>query len=208
MKARDKIIISIIFLVVIGLFSYLFFYESSTPLTPREGEQFINPELNFGMSNKWFTYLSEQENPDFIESNGYYIYGPVDGDYGIIILHPISKNLPRYLGTYINLNNTNKNYTLQIKVANIAGKVSFANSSNCNDNIFEIYLSDIFSSGDVILIDRITANSKDGWIYKEYNLNGYRGNWYYLEILSTAGGPCGNWNGEWGAIGYLNIKEV
>jgi hypothetical protein len=164
------------------------------------------PDLIFGKSNRPFAYVSEQENPDFLESNGYYVYGPVDNEYGMIVLHPISKDLPRYLGTYVLLNDTNKTYTLQIKVANIAGKINFASPTDCNDNVFEIYLSD-FSNGDTHTIDKVTVNSQDGWVYKEYNLNNYKGKIYYLQILGKAGGSCGNWKGEWGAVGYLNIKE-
>lgn len=196
----------LIFLGFIILFGFYFFYKPSSQL-PKEKGYFMVPDLIFGKNDKPFAYISEQENPDLLESNGYYVYGPVDNEYGVIVLHPISKDLPRYIGTFILLNDTEKTYILQIKVANIAGKISFAPSTNCNDNIFEVYLSDIFSSGDTYTLDKITVNSEDGWVYKEYNLNDYKGKQLYLQILSKSGGPCGDWKGEWGAIGYLNVKE-
>lgn len=200
------IIISIALLTF--LFYFLFLFKplpSKNVVAPKS--QFINPDLIFGNKNKPFIYLNYEENPDFIESNGFYVYGPVDEDYGIIVLHPISRDIPRYLGTFLLLNDTNKRYILQIKVGNIAGKISFAEPTQCNDNIFEILLSDIFESGDTYLLEKIEVNSNDGWVYKEYDLTNLKGKNYYLVILSKAGGKCGNWNGEWGAVSYLNLKE-
>ncbi|MEM5831007.1 MAG: hypothetical protein QXJ14_03785 [Candidatus Aenigmatarchaeota archaeon] len=194
-------------LVLILLFSLVYFYKPQAKFKGIEGEQFVNPHLFFGTVDKAFTFVSKEENPDFIESDGYYVYGPVDGESGIIILHPISKDLPRHLGTFILLNDTKKNYTLQVKVGNVAGKIDIAQKTGCDDNVFEIYLSDIFSSGDTYPIDKFIVNSEDGWVYREYNLNEFRGKKLYLEILSKAGGPCGNWKGEWGAISYLNVRE-
>jgi hypothetical protein len=199
-------IAALIFLTL--FFLYNSFSTKSVKFTKKEGELFLMPDLIFGKVDKPFTWVLKEENPDLLESNGYYMYGPIDGEYGVILLHPISKDLPRYLGTYIPLNDTKKSYVLQIKVGNIAGKSYISPPPiTCNDNIFEIYLTDIFSSGDTYLIDRITVNTKDGWVYKEYSLDDYKGKKLYLQILSKAGGPCGDWEGEFGAISYLNIQE-
>jgi hypothetical protein len=196
-------------LILLALVLFLVIFSLVLKFLPKKEEKattalFQNPDLIMGNQNTFISFIPLEKNVDGWIGEGYYIYGPIDGDYGVIAFPPFSKKSERVIGTFLPLKE-DKNYTLIVKMGNIAGKVEIAKPiTGCDDSVIVIQLLD-FSSGDEYIIDKVIVNANDRWIERSYDLTPFKGKIYYLRIAGVAGGPCGNWAGEWSAISYLNV---
>jgi len=195
----------LIWVIVFLLLILTFFVINWLYLSEEEpsGKIFDNPDLIMGKNDELIRTISLKKNIDLWMGEGLYIYGPVDGDYGIIVFPPMSRDSERVIGRFVSLEE-DKSYDLTIKMGNVAGKTYMAGTTGCDDVIIEIKLLD-YINGDEHLIDSAIVNSNDGWVQKSYDLTPYKGKIYYLRISGVAGGPCGNWSGEWSAISYINL---
>ena len=89
---------------------------------------------------------------------------------------------------------------------NVAGKVSWAEPTECNDVRFIIKVIDKDTEQEHTL-SNIVVNSEDGWVDLEYDVSRYAGKTVTMKAESHAGGPCGNWKAEWAAMDYFMIYE-
>ncbi|MEM5809635.1 MAG: hypothetical protein QW156_01945 [Candidatus Aenigmatarchaeota archaeon] len=140
------------------------------------------------------------------KSNGYVeMDEKPDGRAGIVILHPVSENMPRYIET--------KEFVLPssgyilIGFANLAGKLSYAGDGNA-DNLFKVYVIDS-NTGFRIKIDEFVISPEDGWKDIAYPISeiakDLSGKKVKIRVEGWAGGPKNLWWGEWGAIDYIDV---
>ncbi|MCD6483316.1 MAG: hypothetical protein J7K83_03560 [Candidatus Aenigmarchaeota archaeon] len=157
----------------------------------------FNSDLDFGNG-------ACQELTDSIQSNGYCYNGTIDGDTGVIIIHPLSVERGRYISKMFMLPDK-ENLKLVIKVANVVGKRPWLGDHcpNCDSGIF-ISITDLTDWSEHE-IDDFVIKSTDGWIVKEYDITQFKGKPIMLDIYGYAAGNE-KWNGEWTAVGYISIQ--
>jgi hypothetical protein len=123
---------------------------------------------------------------------------------GIVILHPLSINEPRYIETpYFVLP---RNGFIVIGFSNLAGKLSYAKPclQGQADNGFLVY---IVKDGEKFLLDEFVLSASEGWkdvAYSIKDLSNFHGSEIKIRIESWAGGDL-SWCGEWGAIDYIDV---
>lgn len=189
-----SIILASFFVGILVSTSIKMFAYNDTNLVP----SYFNPDLDFGKSGPC------QEITNSIQSNGYCYNGDIDGDTGVVILHPLSVERGRYISKEFVLPDK-QNLTLVIKAANVAGKKPWLGSScpDCDSGVF-IDLTDL-SDWTEHKIDDFIIKSIDGWVVKEYNITQFAGKPIMLNIYGYAAGN-NKWNGEWTAVGYISIQ--
>lgn len=218
---KPLIIIAIILLFVIFslLLVFNFFlkkeeisYSILSGKPPISGEIVKNPDFMYPSSG----WLSAENMPagevvltrteiDW-EGNGFYTNETIEGRDGIVIIHPISIRLGRYLEQKVYLSPT-REYLLNIGLANIAGKVRYAQATGCDDVGFRITIKDLDTGTSKIIFSTV-VNSDEGW--KDFSIllgSKYSGRNINLNIESYAGGPCGDWRSEFAAVDYIDITE-
>lgn len=132
-----------------------------------------------------------------------------DGTKTVIVIHPLGENQPSMLCQPLLINNT-KQYILSIRARNAA--VCNPNDSGCGDSILVIKL--IPEMGEEIKVAKLLLDTRAGWIERNYDLTDLIRKAEYFEerslawlvIEAQAGGPRGNWWGEWIAIDYIELE--
>jgi len=153
---------------------------------------------------------------------GLYFYGTLyfdgDGRSGIAVIHPENTTLGRYIEQDVVIPK-GKKYVLKVGIADIAGDYEHCNCAFdimkiegdikkvCNDVGFKIKIIDD-AKRETILYDGI-ANIKEGWKDLSLDLGDtYSGKNVTIRVESYAGGPCGDWAGEWAAVDYVYLQEL
>jgi|GEM_PF-4257311 len=190
-------------------------------VTPRlfqlEGKFIQNPEFLSDKYNKYFplfnsfliikaldTNFSKWECSDWKVQ---YERGPIWGREGVIWIHPVDVNKPRWIETTAELNTNAKKITLVVGLANINGKVIYAYPPvDCADNGFKIKIFDLNDNTEKVLYDGIVSD-KDKWVDLSFDVTEYKNHKIKIRIEGYAGGPCGNWFGEHAAVDYVDILE-
>jgi len=166
------------------------------------GEITTNPDFMYGNTN-WFTDNGNPvlERPEIDwESDGWYDNRTVDGRSDIIVIHPLDPRSGRFVQRDISL--PNGSYELVVGIADIAGKISYAEPTDCNDVGF---LIKIIESGSTNIISDEIINSEDGWVDLSFDITEFAEKAVTIVVESYAGGPCGDWGGEWAAVDYIDI---
>ena len=156
-----------------------------------------NPELDFEKSGSCFLVA------DKWHSNGYCYADEIDGEKGVVVIHPLTRNTGRFLSQVFVVPSNAK--ILKIKVANVAGKTPWDTRPcpDCDSGV-RIEITDLTDWSEHLLDDFIIA-AKDGWVIKTYDITEFAGKPVILNIYSYAGGTD-SWNGEWTAIGSVTIE--
>lgn len=131
-----------------------------------------------------------------------YALGPIDSRRGVVILHPVSVSEPRYIEKSVDLPKGGS-YELNVIAANIAGKAGFAGSVGCDDNI--VALEAKSKKGQKR--QEFTSNSRDGWVVLSMDVSEFSGQNVNLRVEGKAGGPCGDWAAEWGAVDRVYMSQ-
>jgi hypothetical protein len=190
MRQNLILVIVVVIAFLVGLLVAFIGFQKKVPVG------IVNPDMEFKkngvcpvVTNDW-------------QSNGYCFSGEIDGEKGAIIIHPISTDTPRVAFQVFQVPKTATKLT--IKVADVAGKVPW-NQKPCPecDVGFRIRITDLTNYSDHLLDDFIVA-AKDGWITKTYDISQFAGKPVILSIYGYAGG-ANPWNGEWAAIGSVNL---
>jgi len=195
-------------LVVIGIIAlvaaaYLFLFKQpeKQPEPTRIIEQLIkNPTFNYKSAG----FFTDRYEGDWI-SNGYYEIDSIDGRAGIFVIHPLDRDKGRFIKQAVMLPKDGK-YVLKISVANIAGKIDYSPPTPCNDVGIKVNILDQ-TTGNTVTIADIVVNSDEGWRDLSYDVSSYAGKEIMLTVESYAGGPCGDWAGEWAAVDYVDIVK-
>lgn len=199
-------ILPVIIVIIVGVGAYYyFFWEPTTTTTtsttvPAASKTTLNLNPGFDYEESgWFSNLTITD----WRSDGYYQRGAINGRDGIVIIHPLSVTEPRYIEQDTDLP-SGKGYTLEVSLANIASEFP---PVVCDDNIFKIKIIDS-STRETEVLSEETVNGLDGWIDLTFDISHYAGKTITVRIESHAGGPCSDWDGEWGAVDYVGIIEA
>jgi hypothetical protein len=184
---------------------------------------FIYPTSFSRIDENLTTYLSGQWNvTKEWEGQIKYFHGTIyfgkEGRSGIFVLHPNKDpKKPRFVQQILDMPE-NKKYKLKIGLADINGNYSKCNCEldndfaiiigvKCADVGFKIKIIDNTTKKEDLIADFI-VNSEEGWKDVSYDLSSkYSGHKITVRVESYAGGPCGNWNGEWAALDYIYLEE-
>lgn len=178
------------------------------------GKIISNPDFHYPDCG----WLSPQEDPSFASdplleqadwlSNGWYENIIIDGRSDTIVIHPLSVETGRFIERSVSL--PVGSYKLVVGVANIRGKISYATTpeiENYGDVLILVKIMDV--SKGRWYIDTILVDNTEGWKDIEYDLkNKFSDKDIIIRIESNAGGPHGDWDGEWAAIDYIDIQKV
>lgn len=220
-----KLIAAVLLFIVLGLFAYSFLLprkkvqEELLPYTllsekpVLSGDIVKNPDFIY-KSNGWLSTEHVPEGqPIFIdstefgwESDGYYDNRTIDGRSGVIVIHPLSVEEGRYIEQEVYLS-SEKEYELDVGLANVAGKIEYAATTGCDDVGFKIIVTDLSTGTSKIIFDEI-VDSGEGW--KDFSIHlgyEYSGKAIGIRIESYGGGPCGEMEEEWAGLDYIDIVE-
>ena len=171
-----------------------------------------NSDLAFN-GHDWIEYRGyEMNNPSYSSlfhpwsGNGYYVDNviPEGSDKeGIVIIHPISETIPRYLAQDITLLEKG-NYYLVAEVANIADYVENPCMGGCSDGVIKIEITGPTSKA---TFEKV-LNSLDGWQIIALDISKYAGKSITFRIEGHAGGPCSDWCGEWIGVNEFYIGKL
>jgi len=196
MKKREILYLSIILIGLILIVGYF-------ALTPRKESTNLTNNLLIEFKQSG----SCDEISDFWKGTGYCFAETLDGEKGVIVLHPLSTNSPGFIYTTLKIPTT-ANYLL-IKLANLAGKFpldSFYQHKmkclNCDSEV-RVVVMDLqpFTPTE----GRFIITNAENWVYKNLTISHLKGKEVLLVIYSIAGGKE-NWNGEWLGIGKVEFK--
>jgi len=157
----------------------------------------VNPDMNFKEDGECPSVTK-----DWL-SNGYCYAGTIDGETGVIVIHPLTTTMGRFVSQEFTV--PSKAKMLKVKVANVAGKTPW-NPKPCSecDSGVRIELTDLTDWSEHPLDDFIVT-ARDGWIVKSYNISQFAGKPVILNIYNYAGG-ADPWKGEWTAVGSVTIE--
>jgi hypothetical protein len=124
---------------------------------------------------------------------------------GIFSLHPISTSVPVFLAQNITL--PKRRCILVASVANLADVWNSSCSISCSDAVIKIKIFD-YEKGKEDTIYEGVVDSREGWkdIYLE--ISKYMGRNIAFKIEGHAGGPCGEWCGEYAAVDKFYVAEL
>ena len=189
-KVPVKPIVIVLAIAAVAVAAYYLWTSSPSLLN-------LNPDFNCPKSD-WFVNLTNMG----WRSNGYCMQS-IRNRTGVALIHPVDERVPRYVEQEVDLRSAKKMATLDISLGNMA--IVDSNSTNqCYDSLFVIKVTDI-QTGKVDEIGQQVVNRNDGWVTYSYDLSPYIGKLITLRIENYAGGPCGIWNGEWGAVDYARV---
>lgn len=228
----EYIIPIILAICIVGVFYYYNYYAPTPPVerkvrvlgSPEKGIISKNPyltefyfnfsaccEATLGKLNPEIMILPGWEgnfiyDPGIPSTLGQPAYGKGESAaiVGIASLHPISIDKPRFMTQRISLP-AGKELLLKVGIANLARYYGEPyEPGGCYDNIMVIKISAIRESE---IIYNESINTNEGWKDLEFDISKYAGKNISITVEGHAGGPCGNWNGEFGAVDYLYVKE-
>lgn len=173
-----------------------------------EGRVVFNPDFNFSEYGKWLPQSTIPEdcrykgrlNETFWKGDGF-VVRYLDERYSVVIIHPVDKQTGRYIEQTVFLPKNGKNYYLVFGISNRADTLGPA---ECSDNIFKLVVIDKHTNKTYTLFQE-SINSKDGWKDFAINISKFAGKEITIILESLAGGPCGEWRGEWGAVDYVDV---
>lgn len=142
-------------------------------------------------------------------SNGLYIdYAlPIESDnIGVVLLHPIGGETPRYIAQNVTLPNRD-NLVLVARIANIADYVDSPCANGCSDAIIKIKFIDRETGLSEIIYESV-VESRDGWKNVALDISEFAGKDIIFEIGGYAGGPCSEWCAEWAAVDKFYIATL
>ena len=194
MKESLILMTTIIIAFLIGLVIPSPFSFQKTTATPTG---IANPDMNFPKNGSCLSVAR------YWRSNGYCYAGTIDGETGVIVIHPLTRTMGRFISQQFIMPSDAR--ILKIKVANVAGKTPW-DTKPCPicDSGVRIDLTDLTNWSEHPLDDFIVT-AKDGWIVKSYNISQFAGKPVILSIYSYAGGT-NLWNGEWTAVSSVTIE--
>ena len=134
------------------------------------------------------------------KSNGFATNDEFKGRKGIVVLHPVDTNKPRYLET--------PEFLLPDSGFLVIG---FANRGfgSSDDNVFKVYLIDTNKKLS-IKIDEFVISGKDGWKDIAYPIKTLLSEFSNKKVKVRVEGWAGGqniWMGEWGIIDYIDIVD-
>jgi hypothetical protein len=137
------------------------------------------------------------------KSNGKYFIGPYQGRMGVVLLHPVNKTKGRYIEQTVFLPYLPflGKYYLVLGVQNAANYIS---PTDCSDNIFRVIIRDESRNVEKIIFERV-VNAEEGWKDFCIDISDFANKNITIRLESLAGGPCGDWKGEWGEVDYIDI---
>ena len=201
LNKRIVLLIALV-IVIIGTVNY---YNS---LVSNQSPQYTNkttlnknPDFIYSESG----WLADLLVGDWYAKRAYYHRGVIQGRNGVMVIHPISESENNYIRQDVFLP-TGKNYGLILSLNDIAGKVSYAEPTDCNDVRFIVKIIDKESEKENAISD-VIVNSLDGWVDLTFDVSDYAGKFITMQVESHAGGPCGDWKGEWAAVDYFGLYE-
>jgi hypothetical protein len=205
------VLIVILSLVVISGLLFLSFpskrFQKVLSEKPRlSGEIIKNPDFIYS-GEGWFS--DEDPTSPFIflkrdkidwKSNGRYLNGTFQERTGLVILHPVNKTKGRYVEQTVFLPSRKKHYL----VFGLQNAANYISPTDCSDNIFKVSIIDETKKEEkVIFYESINAN--DGWKDFCVDISDFAGKNVTVKLEGLAGGPCGDWKGEWGEVDYIDI---
>ncbi|MBI1972251.1 MAG: hypothetical protein HYS53_03030 [Candidatus Aenigmarchaeota archaeon] len=150
-----------------------------------------------------YGFRAGEELNSWEENDAGWVVGPVSGKSGIVVLHPVSVKETRYVQKKVLLPASGA-YKLQVVAANIAGAAEFAGSAGCDDSFV------VLSAGAEKDVNRqeFLVNSADGWKTLSLDISRFAGREVTVRVEGMAGGPCGDWAGEWSAVDSIEIIKL
>lgn len=207
-------VIVILFVCIILLYLKISFFKvEKLSQKPRlEGRFIKNPDFVYKgrgwlSSSGWsYPFILLKRNETDWRGNGWHENMTIDGRDNVIVIHPIDTKNGRFIEQEVYLPK-GKSYRLLIGIANIASKIFYAKETGCDDVGIKVVIIDK-DSGEKTEVFNTIVNSLDGWMDLAVDLrNRFSGKKIIVRVESYAGGPCGNWRGEWGAVDYVDIVE-
>ena len=169
---RMVAIVIILIAIGAGIYYYLFMLPSTS--VPPEPVEIVNLNRNPAFVYPTSGWLEELGTSDWYgKTNAYYYEGTIEGRSGIMVIHPVSRTEENYLQQDVFLP-TGKGYELSVSLNDVAGKVSFAEPTECNDVRFIIKIIDK-DSGQEQTLSNIVVNSVDGWVDLKHDVSEYAG---------------------------------
>jgi hypothetical protein len=172
------------------------------------GKIIKNPDFKYS-SEGWLSN-EDAETSVFVKrdtidwrSNGKYFIGPFQGREGIVLLHPVNKTKGRYVEQTVYLPPLSLfgKYYLVFGIQNAANYIS---PTDCSDNIFRIVIRDESNKKIETIFERV-MNAEEGWKDFCVDISDFANKNITIRLESLAGGPCGDWKGEWGEVDYIDI---
>jgi hypothetical protein len=211
-------------LIVIVIVGLVYFISSkvyvSFPVTllnekPLLSGQFIkNPDM-IHSSSGWLSPIPENiilepnvvNNSDW-EGTGYAAFNsePLAGRIGIVVIHPISRDVGRYVEQSVNL--PTGEYVLYVGLADTAGLDGHGiYKGDCADVGIKVTINDINTNKSYTVFDKIIRNGR--WYDYSIDLGStFGGHNIRIRVESyNADGGCGSWNGEWATVDYIDIVK-
>ena len=174
------------------------------------GKIIKNPDLIFSVPsefrNKKIAFYNLTDTAGW-SCDGSYYRGSIGGREGIVNIHPWDLKKGKYLEQEVFLP-SGKRYVLNLGVADVAGRVYYAGPTHCDDVGIRVIIRDLENKSEDVIFDTV-VNSLDGW--RDFSIwlgSRYSGKRIKVRVESYAGGPCGDWAGEWAAVDYVDIIEV
>lgn len=173
-----------------------------------EGKFVSNPDFNFSKYARWlpqstipegYTYR-ERLNETSWKGDGF-VVRYLDERYSVVIIHPVDVQTGRYVEQTVFLPKNGKNYYLVFGISNRADTLG---PTECSDNIFKLVVIDKHTNKTYTLFQE-SINSKEGWKDFAIDISKFAGKEITIRLESLAGGPCGDWHGEWGTVDYIDI---
>lgn len=132
---------------------------------------------------------------------------PGSNHLGIVVIHPIDVNTYRYISQEISLD-SGSSYVLKASVGNIAGLTDYAGPcGEAADVIIRIKILDKSTGNEETLFDGI-VKPEDTWLELSYDISRYAGKTIEFKAEGIAGGPGGDWCGEWAALDYFYVEKI
>ena len=187
-------------IVVTAISFRIYMYIEGNPLklTKIKGTTFTGT-ISFDEFGK--TFCANVSNGLFFAS-GTCWDGVIKGEKGLIISHPLTKEVPSVF--VITLGNiTNDINGFSFKAANIADALKPLGLPVVSGDTRIVVIVD--PRGDpAVLVDDFIISAEEGWVTKEYDLTQFRGKVVDVYIYGFAGGRE-LWNGEWYGIGDFSL---
>lgn len=172
------------------------------------GDDLISKIYSKSTTGKYSLAILNETDPTilspWVNQFGFYFEGPLPEklNKGIALIPPFSE----YIGASMAQNATLPSKPFLIaKIANLADWIDPCKTS-CSDVIMRIKIKDLSTGIEETVYENV-INSKEGWKTLNLDISKYGNKAVTFKVESFAGGPCGNWCGEWAAIDYLAVGE-
>lgn len=166
-------------------------------------ENYIKSVLNFKIVNMGETAKTFYP---WAGNAAYFLdgYPPGLNKEGVVSVHPQNVVTPTYIYQEVNL--SDGDYIVAATIANI-GNYTSNPCGDCNDNIFVIRVTDLATGlEEKIYEDEI--NSHDDWKTVYLNISDYGNKTIRFVLEGHAGGSCGDWCAEFGAIDNFYVGRI